>query len=161
MTLQPLLQAPVFVQVHAFLALTAVGLGAVQFLAPKGTIPHRAVGYVWVTLMGAMLLAAFANHDIFAYGIFSPKICSHGKFTCASIHILTVGTFLALPYAVLHARHGNIVYHRAMMFGLFMIVLVLGTILTTIPHRRMHAVVFGEATTEQQQQLPALKPISE
>lgn len=160
MTLQPLLQAPVFVQVHAFLALSAVGLGAVQFLAPKGTIPHRAVGYTWVTLMGAMLLAAFANHDIFAYGPFSPKICSHGKFTCASIHILTVGTLFALPYAVLHARQRNITYHKTMMFVLFMIVLVLGTVLTTIPHRLMHTVVFGEAT-EQQQQLPPLKPVAE
>jgi uncharacterized membrane protein len=158
MTLAPLLQAPVFIQIHAGLALTAVTLGFVQFLAPKGTIPHRAVGYLWVTLMGLMLISAFVNHDILAYGIFSPKVCSHGKLTCASIHILSVGTFLALPYAVLHARHANIAYHRAMMFVLFMIVLVLGTVLTTIPHRIMHSVVFGAATG---QQLPPLKPISE
>src|SRR5262249_45348323 len=102
-----------------------------------------------ITLMALMLIAAFINHDIFAYGLFSPKVCSHGKFTCASIHILSVGTLLALPYAVLHARRGNIVYHRAMVFVLFMIVLVLGTVLTAIPHRRMHTVVFGEANAEQ------------
>ena len=158
MTLQPLLQAPVFIQIHATLALTALVLGAVQFLAPKGTIPHRAVGYIWVSLMGLMLISAFINHDIFAYGLFSPKVCSHGKFTCASIHILSIGTFFALPYAVLHARYGNIKYHRAMMFSLFMIVLVLGTILTTIPHRIMHSVVYGEATGSQP---PALKSVWE
>jgi uncharacterized membrane protein len=158
MTLEPLLQAPVFIQIHAGLALSAVTLGAVQFLAPKGTIPHRALGYTWVTLMGLMLIAAFVNHDIFAYGLFSPKVCSHGKLTCASIHILSVGTFLALPYAVLHARHANIAYHKTMMFVLFMIVLVLGTVLTTIPHRIMHTVVFGAAA---EQTLPPLKPISE
>jgi uncharacterized membrane protein len=140
-----LLQAPVFIQIHAGLALSAVALGFVQFAAPKGTIPHRAVGYTWIALMALMLIAAFINHDIFAYGLFSPKVCSHGKFTCASIHILSIGTFLALPYAVLHARRGNIVYHRAMVFVLFMIVLVLGTVLTTIPHRMMHTVVFGQA----------------
>ena len=145
MTLEPLLQAPVFIQIHAGLALSAVALGFVQFAAPKGTIPHRAVGYTWIALMALMLIAAFINHDIFAYGLFSPKVCSHGKFTCASIHILSIGTFLALPYAVLHARRGNIVYHRAMVFVLFMIVLVLGTVLTTIPHRMMHTVVFGQA----------------
>jgi uncharacterized membrane protein len=145
MTLEPLLQAPVFIKIHAGLALSAVALGLVQFLAPKGTIPHRALGYTWITLMGLMLIAAFINHDVFAYGLFSPKVCSHGKFTCASIHILSIGTFLALPYAVLHARKGNIAYHRAMVFVLFMIVLVLGTVLTTIPHRMMHTVVFGEA----------------
>jgi len=158
MTLQPLLQAPVFIQIHAGLAMTAVVLGAVQFLAPKGTIPHRTFGYTWVTLMGLMLISAFINHDIFAYGLFSPKVCAHGKFTCASIHILSVGTFCALPYAVLHARHGNIYYHRALMFGLFMVVLVLGTILTAIPHRRMHTVVFGAAT---EQPLPPLKSVWE
>jgi len=145
MTLEPLLQAPVFIQIHAGLALSAVALGFVQFAAPKGTIPHRAVGYTWIGLMALMLIAAFINHDIFAYGLFSPRVCSHGKFTCASIHILSIGTFLALPYAVLHARRGNIVYHRAMVFVLFMIVLVLGTVLTTIPHRMMHTVVFGQA----------------
>ena len=158
MTLQPLLQAPVFVQAHAVLALSALGLGAVQFLAPKGTIPHRAFGYTWVTLMGLMLIAAFINHGIFAYGLFSPKVCSHGKFTCASIHILSIGTFCALPYAVLHARHANIHYHKSMMFGLFMIVLFLGTILTTIPHRIMHTVVFGAAT---EQPLAPLKSVWE
>ena len=148
MTLEPLLQAPVFIQIHAGLALSAVALGFVQFAAPKGTIPHRAVGYTWIALMALMLIAAFINHDIFAYGLFSPKVCSHGKFTCASIHILSIGTFLALPYAVLHARRGNIVYHRAMVFVLFMIVLVLGTVLTTIPHRMMHTVVFGQASEQ-------------
>jgi uncharacterized membrane protein len=158
MTLEPLLQAPVFIQIHAGLALTAVTLGFVQFLAPKGTIPHRAVGYTWVTLMGLMLISAFINHDIFVYGVFSPKVCSHGKLTCASIHILSVGTFLALPYAVLHARHANIQYHRTMMFVLFMIVLVLGTILTAIPHRIMHSVVFGAAAG---QTSPPLKSIAE
>ena len=150
MTLEPLLEATPLIQIHAALALTAVVLGAVQFLAPKGTIPHRAVGYTWVTLMALMLISAFVNHDVLAWGPFSPTVCcrvgldcARGKLTCASIHTLSVGTFLALPYAVLHARHGNINYHRTMMFVLFMVVLVLGTILTAIPHRAMHTVVFG------------------
>ena len=150
MTLEPLLEAPPFIRVHAALALTAVVLGAVQFLAPKGTIPHRALGWTWVGLMAAMLIAAFINHDILSFGPFSPTVCcrvglecARGKLTCGSIHILSVGTFLALPYAVLHARAHRVEYHRATMFVLFMIVLVLGTLLTAIPHRAMHAVVFG------------------
>jgi uncharacterized membrane protein len=143
MTLEPLLEAPHLIQLHATLALSAVLLGTVQFIAPKGTIPHRALGWTWVSLMAVMLISAFVNHDVLAFGPFSPKVCSHGKLTCASIHILSVGTFLGLPYAVLHARHNNIQYHRTMMFVLFMVVLVLGTVLTTIPHRIMHSVVFG------------------
>jgi uncharacterized membrane protein len=143
MTLEPLLEAPHLIQLHATLALSAVLLGTVQFIAPKGTIPHRALGWTWVSLMAVMLISAFVNHDVLAYGPFSPKVCSHGKLTCGSIHILSVGTFMGLPYAVLHARLNNIQYHRTMMFVLFMVVLVLGTVLTTIPHRIMHSVVFG------------------
>ena len=51
MTLAPLLDAPPVIQVHAAFAFAAIGLGAVQFLAPKGTLPHRAVGWAWATLM--------------------------------------------------------------------------------------------------------------
>ena len=40
MTLTPLLEATGIIQFHAGVALVAVGLGAAQLLAPKGTIPH-------------------------------------------------------------------------------------------------------------------------
>jgi uncharacterized membrane protein len=150
MTLEPLLQAPALIQLHAAAALTAVLIGTVQLIAPKGTIPHRAVGWTWVGLMSLMLISAFVNHDVLVAGPFSPRVCcrlglecARGKLTCASIHMLSVGTFLALPYAVLHARHNNINYHRTSMSILFLVVLALGTVLTAIPHRIMHSVVFG------------------
>jgi uncharacterized membrane protein len=150
MTLAPLLEAPALIQLHAALAMTAVLIGSVQLIAPKGTVPHRAVGWTWVGLMSLMLISAFVNHGVLAWGPFSPKVCcrvgldcARGKLTCASIHMLSVGTFLALPYAVLHARHNNIDYHRTSMSILFLVVLALGTVLTTIPHRIMHSVVFG------------------
>ena len=44
MTLAPLLAAPAAIQIHAFAALAAFALGAVQLAAPKGTIPHRLFG---------------------------------------------------------------------------------------------------------------------
>ena len=51
MDLAPLLNASIPIQLHAFAALGAYGLGVVQLAAPKGTLPHRTVGYVWVGLM--------------------------------------------------------------------------------------------------------------
>ena len=36
MTLAPLLDAPAVIQFHAAFAFAAIGLGAAQFLAPKG-----------------------------------------------------------------------------------------------------------------------------
>jgi len=42
-SLAPLLAAPLSTQVHAFAAMAAFALGAVQLAAPKGTLPpsHR------------------------------------------------------------------------------------------------------------------------
>ncbi len=55
MTLAPLIEAPAITRFHAAFAFAAIGLGAVQFLAPKGTLPHRTIGWAWATLM--MLVA--------------------------------------------------------------------------------------------------------
>jgi hypothetical protein len=41
MTLAPLLSAPAVIQFHAGFAFAAIGLGAAQLLAPKGTLSHR------------------------------------------------------------------------------------------------------------------------
>ena len=48
MTLAPLLNASPVIQIHAFAAMAAFALGLVQFAAPKGTLPHRTIGWIWV-----------------------------------------------------------------------------------------------------------------
>jgi len=42
--LAPLLDAWPIIRLHAAFAFAAIGLGAVQLLAPKGTLPHRTIG---------------------------------------------------------------------------------------------------------------------
>ena len=51
MTLAPLLSASPAIQLHAFAAMTAFVFGLVQLAAPKGTLPHRTLGFIWVGLM--------------------------------------------------------------------------------------------------------------
>jgi len=51
MTLAPLFDAPFVIQIHALAAITAFAVGLVQLTAPKGTIPHRLIGWSWVMLM--------------------------------------------------------------------------------------------------------------
>ena len=51
MSLLPLLNEPLVVQLHAFAAIAAFVFGVVQIVAPKGTLPHRALGWVWVILL--------------------------------------------------------------------------------------------------------------
>ena len=131
MTLGPLLTAPAVIQVHAFAALAAFALGAVQLIAPKGTIPHRVFGWTWATLMLAVVLSSFFIHTIRLWGPFSP------------IHLISVFTLVMLPLAVLRARRHDVRQHQRAMTSLFIGALVIAGIFTLMPGRIMHAVVFG------------------
>ncbi|MCS3929944.1 putative membrane protein [Bradyrhizobium elkanii] len=50
MSVAPLLEAAPAIPLHAFAAMAAFVLGLVQFAAPKGTLPHRTIGWIWVGL---------------------------------------------------------------------------------------------------------------
>jgi uncharacterized membrane protein len=131
MSLQPLLSAAPAIQIHAFAAMTAFALGLVQLTAPKGTLPHRAVGYVWVALMVVVAGTSFWIHDLRVWGPWSP------------IHLLSIFTLGALPFAILHARHHRVTQHRNAMVAMFAGALLIAGLFTFLPGRIMHAVAFG------------------
>src|SRR5258707_9866749 len=131
MTLAPLLSASPAIQFHAFAAMTAFGLGVVQVAAPKGTLPHRTIGWIWVVLLLAISVSSFFIHGIRMWGEWSP------------IHILSVFTPLMLLLGVLAARRHRVRAHRITMVSIFAGALVLAGIFTVVPGRIMHAVVFG------------------
>ena len=58
MSLAPLLDASLAIRVHAVMALAAFGLGIVQLAAPKGTLPHRGLGWLWVGLMAGVAVSS-------------------------------------------------------------------------------------------------------
>jgi uncharacterized membrane protein len=132
MTLAPLLAADGAIRLHAFAAMTAFVLGVVQLSAPKGTIPHRTIGWVWVALMLAVSISAFWIHTIRLWGPWSP------------IHLLAIFTLVTLPVAVLHARRHRVRQHRIAMLSLFFGALVIAGLFTLFPGRIMYAVVFGQ-----------------
>jgi uncharacterized membrane protein len=147
-TLEPIFNADPLIKIHAATALTVVALGFLQFAAPKGTIPHRTIGWLWVVLMVVMLGTAFANHAGLWWGPLSTRVCCRDLacardkvLICSSIHLTAIITLLSLPYAVLHARH-NVVNHKRAMFLLVFGVMLFGTIFTTLPHRIMYDVIF-------------------
>ena len=131
MSLRPLLDAAPAVQVHAFAAMAAFALGIVQLTAPKGTLPHRTVGYIWVTLMVVVCATSFWIHDLRVWGPWSP------------IHLLSIFTLGALPFAILHARGHRVLQHRNAMIALFGGALLIAGFFTFLPGRIMHAVAFG------------------
>src|SRR5260221_13217732 len=67
-TFAPLLQASPSIQLHAFAAMGAFVFGAVQLAAPKGTVPHRIVGSIWVLLMLVVAIRAFFIHELRIWG---------------------------------------------------------------------------------------------
>jgi len=131
MSLEPLLTASPVIQVHAFSAMAAFALGLVQFAAPKGTLPHRTIGWIWAGLMAAIAISSFWIHSIRMIGPFSP------------IHALSIFTLVMLPLAVMHAHKHRVMQHRAAMISIFVGALVIAGAFTFLPGRIMHAVAFG------------------
>jgi uncharacterized membrane protein len=132
MTFAPLLAASPAIELHAFAAMTAFVLGIVQLTAPKGTIPHRTLGWTWVLLMLAVSISAFWIHQLRLWGPWSP------------IHLLAIFTLITLPIAVLHARRHRIAQHRWAMISIFFGALVVAGLFTFVPGRIMHDVAFGQ-----------------
>ena len=131
MSLAPLLDAEPAIPLHAFAAMAAFVLGIIQFAAPKGTLPHRTLGWIWVLLMAAVAISSFWIHTIRLVGPFSP------------IHLLSIFTPIMLVVGVLAARGHNIRRHRITMISIFCGALVVAGLFTLVPGRIMHAVVFG------------------
>ncbi|CCD97139.1 conserved membrane hypothetical protein [Bradyrhizobium sp. ORS 375] len=131
MSFAPLLEAESAVVLHAFAAMTAFALGVVQFAAPKGSVPHRTIGWIWVALMAAVAASSFWIHTIRLVGPFSP------------IHLLSIYTLVVLPLAVWAARRHRVAAHRRAMIMLFSGALVIAGVFTLLPGRIMHKVVFG------------------
>ncbi len=131
MSLAPLLDAAPAISVHAFAAMSAFVLGLVQFAAPKGTLPHRTIGWVWVLLMAAVAISSFWVHQIRLVGPWSP------------IHLLSIFVLVMLPLAVWRAHRHQVTEHRRAMIAIFSGALVIAGLFTLLPGRIMRAVVFG------------------
>ena len=131
MNLAPLLEAAPAIPLHAFAAMAAFVLGLVQFAAPKGTLPHRTIGWIWVLLMAVVAASSFWIHQIRLVGPFSP------------IHLLSIFTLVMLPLAVWRAHTHRVADHRRIMIMTFIGALVIAGLFTLVPGRIMHRVIFG------------------
>jgi len=129
--LTPLLEAGPVVAWHALAAIAALVIGGVQLAAPKGTIPHRALGYGWAALMVWIAASGFWIHDLRVWGRWSP------------IHLLSILTLVTVPLAVWRARRGQVRAHKRGMILLYVLALIGAGAFTLYPGRVMHQVLFG------------------
>jgi uncharacterized membrane protein len=131
MSLAPLLNAAPAIPLHAFAAMAAFVLGLVQLLAPKGTLPHRTLGWIWVALMAVVVGSSFWIHEIRLVGPWSP------------IHLLSIFSLGMLVVGVLAARGHNVGRHKTTMVSIFAGALIVAGLFTFLPGRIMHAVIIG------------------
>ena len=94
---------------HALAALAAVILGGAQLATSKGTVRHRASGWIWIGLMAYVAVSSFFISELRLWGAFSP------------IHLLSIWTLFSLVMAVYYARQGNIRQHKIWMVLLYIL----------------------------------------
>lgn len=90
--------------IHLAAVLPALVIGVAQMLQPKGTRPHRILGWAWVV---AMAVAAISSFWIF--GI------NNSGFS--AIHLLSVLVLFNLACAIWFIRRGNVRAHKKFMVG--------------------------------------------
>jgi uncharacterized membrane protein len=131
MNLAALTSASPVIQTHAYAAFAAIGLGAAQLALPKGDARHRALGFGWAALMLAVAGTSLFIHTIRTFGPFSP------------IHLLSLLTLAAVPFAVHAARAGQTRAHSRAMSQIYGLALLVTGLFTLWPGRIMYKVVFG------------------
>ena len=130
MSLEPILVAGPATQIHLASITLAFAIGSWQFIRPKGTAPHRTLGYVYVVLVMASALSTFWIRGL-----------NKGGFSY--LHLLSIFVLLALPYAIVMARRGNIRAHGFTMAGVYLGGIWIAGLFTVLPGRLLHRAVFG------------------
>jgi uncharacterized membrane protein len=133
MSLQPLLDAVSPIPLHAFAAMAAFVLGVVQLVAPKGTLPHRTLGWIWVLLLATTAISSFwiLGDGYRLWRTWSP------------IHLLSIFAPIMLVLAVVRARQHRVKARAITMISIFAGALVIAGLFTLVRGRIMHAVAFG------------------
>jgi len=132
MSLTPLLAAELAIQIHAFAAIAAFGIGGLVLWRRKGTALHKALGRIWVLLMLVVATSSLFINEIRMIGPFSP------------IHLFAALTYLGIGqglWAIMVRR--DVRAHKAAMQAVYMGALMLAGAFTFLPGRRMHDVLFG------------------
>lgn len=131
MTLAPLANASLMIQIHTTLALGAVVLTIAIFSLKKGNRYHRVMGWAWVIMLAAVAISSFWINTIKLVGPLSP------------IHLLSIFVLWNLYRSVTAARSHRVADHKRAMQGLAFGALLIAGAFTFLPGRLMNAVLLG------------------
>jgi len=134
-TLEPLLHAPLAVQVHVATVVPAFLIGTFQiFASRKGAPLHRALGYVYLVLMSVTAITTLFVHQLMPHSPF---------WGLSPVHLLVPLTLFGVVGALRGAWTHNVALHKRAMIALYVGGMLIAGGLTFLPGRIMHAVVFG------------------
>ncbi len=133
--MDPLLHAPLAVQIHVATVVPAFVIGTFQiFVSRKGSAAHRALGYLYLVLMSVTAITTLFVHQLMPD---SPL------WGLSPIHLLVPLTLFAVVGALRGAWTHNIAMHKRSMIVLYIGGMLIAGGFTLVPGRIMHAVVFG------------------
>jgi uncharacterized membrane protein len=121
---------PAAIQIHLGAVAVAFVVGAVLLLGPKGTLPHRTLGWTW-----AVAMATVASSSLFI------RQLNEGSFSL--VHALSGWVIVALPAAVYAARRHKVATHRGAMSGMYFGGMFLAGGLAFLPGRLMWNLFLG------------------
>ena len=129
---EQLLGLPVQIYIHLATALFAFGLGLVMFIAPKGTLPHRTLGWIW-----SVTMLTVAASSLWITGL--------NGHNYSPIHLLSGWVLIILPVSLVAARRHKVLLHSRIMTGIFLGGMLIAGSFTFFPGRLLWQVFFGAA----------------
>lgn len=131
---EPILAAPLAVQLHLATILAAIPIGCVLMSGVKGGRLHRALGWTWAALLVFTATAALFIHA--PTGL--PSIAGIGV-----LHLFSGVTLVAAPLGIRAAKRHDVARHARAMTGLFIGGLGIAGLFAFLPGRLLWQVVFG------------------
>lgn len=131
MSLEPFLNAPAHIQVHAIAATLAVLIGPVALYRKRRDLVHKVVGYTWVLAMLGVAISAFFIHSFAVIGPFSP------------LHGFAILTLWSLWRAISSVRKGDIRTHEMTLKSLYWFGLLAAGLANFLPDRMINEAAFA------------------
>lgn len=121
--------SPSAIQIHLGAAAATFVIGAVLMVGPKGTLPHKQLGWTWAATMGTTALSSFFIQDL-----------NPGGFSF--IHAISGWVLVALPAGLYAARRHKVRAHRNSMIGMYVGGMFFAGAFAFTPGRLLYAVFF-------------------
>ena len=134
MTLTPLLDAALIVQIHVAFAIPALLIGPFAIFMRTSWRAHKIVGYCWVVAMAGLSITALfiPSHSLAVVGHLGP------------IHLFSVFGLWGITNGIWLATQGRIAEHRMALKWTWFGAMGAASLANFIPGRTINQMVFGE-----------------